>query len=300
MKTRQFGFTLLELLVVIVIIGILAAMLFPVLGRIQERGREVKCASNLRQLHMAAISYVSSQGARGRLPRAASAKVWHYDEETSTYGFSWQKGWVASHPENSANMKSYWWEAGGSLGTYCIRNGTLFDFLGDVGDESVYVCPTMAHVARKELTGQYRNVTRSYGMNMDLSHVIYTDIDGLSRKMLFADQGFNKMTEALQSLRDAAEVIVAPRNPSDTDLKDGSEGTQRFFRGIDGSIDYKKQAGANKADTREKIGELHGRKPGAKTGMANVIFADGHVEKVTYTETVYVSDGRWEYGKRVE
>ncbi len=292
MKNLRIGFTLMELLVVIVIIGILASLLFPVLGRIQDRGREVKCVSNLRQLHTAAMSYVNSN--EGRLPRAASAKVWKFDEETGEYGFSWQKGWVASYPEGTTEMKSYWWEAGTSNGTYCIHNGTLFDYLGDAGDESVYVCPTMAMKAREVMTDEYRNVTRSYGMNMDLSYAVYSDIDGLSRTILFADQGFELMPEASQSLKAIAGL------PSDTDLTDGSEGPQRFFRGLDGSIDYKKQSGSNKANTIERIGELHGRNPGANTGMANVIFADGHVEKVTYTETVYVCDGRWEFGKRVE
>lgn len=44
------GFTLLELLIVITIIAVLAAMLFPVTGSIIEQSRTVACASNLRQL----------------------------------------------------------------------------------------------------------------------------------------------------------------------------------------------------------------------------------------------------------
>jgi prepilin-type N-terminal cleavage/methylation domain-containing protein/prepilin-type processing-associated H-X9-DG protein len=297
MKNQKSGFTLIELLVVIVIISLLAAMLFPVLGRMQESGRDARCVSNLHQLHTAAINFMNASG--GRLPRAASAKVWHFDEDTEEYGFSWQRGWVASYPEATTGMKSFWWEASGSNGTYCITNGTLFNYLGDEGDESVYVCPTMVRKARSVMTGEYRNVTRSYGMNTELSNASYMNIDGLTRRMLFADQGFDKLTGALQSLRDAAPVVTAPRNPSDTDLKDGLEGTQRFFRGIDGSIDYKKQSGSNKADTREYLGELHGRKPGLNTGMANVVFADGHVEKIVYTNTTYVCEGQWEYGKPV-
>ena len=44
------GFTLLEILVVIVIIGVIAALAFPVYERTVEGGRASACISNLRQL----------------------------------------------------------------------------------------------------------------------------------------------------------------------------------------------------------------------------------------------------------
>jgi prepilin-type N-terminal cleavage/methylation domain-containing protein len=44
------GFTLLELLIVITIIGVLASMLFPAAQGMIDRSRTVSCASNLRQL----------------------------------------------------------------------------------------------------------------------------------------------------------------------------------------------------------------------------------------------------------
>ncbi len=49
MKARR-AFTLLELLVVIGIIAILAALLFPVLSRAKERGYRTQCLNNLKQL----------------------------------------------------------------------------------------------------------------------------------------------------------------------------------------------------------------------------------------------------------
>jgi len=51
------GFTLVELLVVIVIIGVLAGMLLPALTGVSERGKRLSCANNLREIHKMAVAY---------------------------------------------------------------------------------------------------------------------------------------------------------------------------------------------------------------------------------------------------
>lgn len=56
------GFTLLEVLVVVVIIGILAALLFPVLSVMRARAQRVQCMGNLRSLYVAAESYLQQNG----------------------------------------------------------------------------------------------------------------------------------------------------------------------------------------------------------------------------------------------
>lgn len=69
-KRTNKRFTLIELLVVVAIIGILAAMLLPVLSKARERARRVSCASNLKQIGLAAIMYSGDK--KGAFPAGST------------------------------------------------------------------------------------------------------------------------------------------------------------------------------------------------------------------------------------
>ncbi|MDR1283401.1 MAG: prepilin-type N-terminal cleavage/methylation domain-containing protein [Opitutaceae bacterium] len=64
MKNRAF--TLVELLTVIAIISILAAIIIPVTGRVREQARTTRCLAQMRQVGSAFLMYVNDN--RGNLP----------------------------------------------------------------------------------------------------------------------------------------------------------------------------------------------------------------------------------------
>jgi len=75
-ELRQRAFTLIELLVVIAVIGILAAVLLPVLSKAKDRARRVQCMNNLRQVNLALRMYGDSNSEK--FPQATSG-YWAWD-----------------------------------------------------------------------------------------------------------------------------------------------------------------------------------------------------------------------------
>ena len=83
-RSSGAAFTLIELLIVIAILAILAAILFPVFSKVRENARRTVCASNLKQLGLAWQLYAND-----------------YDEMAcpSYTGFdSWDFNCVPNHP----------------------------------------------------------------------------------------------------------------------------------------------------------------------------------------------------------
>ena len=63
-KILRYGFTLMELLIVIAIVSILAAILMPVFAQVREKARRTTCLSNENQIGIAFLQYIQDSDER--------------------------------------------------------------------------------------------------------------------------------------------------------------------------------------------------------------------------------------------
>jgi prepilin-type N-terminal cleavage/methylation domain-containing protein/prepilin-type processing-associated H-X9-DG protein len=123
----QAAFTLIELLTVIAIIGILAAILIPTVGAVRESARATQCVSNLRQIGVGLRMFAEDN--RGFLPVATNFTAGvqsHYN------------GWRPF--ENPYHTHPQW---SGQLGSYIkleSGNGS-----GNDGTPRVFVCRSVKY-----------------------------------------------------------------------------------------------------------------------------------------------------------
>lgn len=275
------GFTLVELLVVIGILGVLSAALLTSFSGVGEKAKMVKCASNMRGL----ASAVNSAAVGGAYPYAQSALYFTVSGSSSlSMRYGVHKGWISwldknvSYPlstESGSTQPSY---AGSADDVnYAITNGAIWQVVGKSRD--VYVCPE--HLAACRDAG-VQHPGWSYVMNAYFGYesepgkaaasasggIAAGSLKRADRVLLFAEIPALTLTN---KDRGAAKVSTAP----DVSLTGGNGSPE-----MDTCLEYKSIGG------NESIGFNHRK---GKQIVGHVAFADGHVEALALPK-----DGRFE------
>jgi len=135
------GFTLIELLVVVAVIGILAAMLLPVLAQSKSTAHSAQCMSNLRQLGLASELYWDDN----------HGACFSYIPAMTNYGVIYWFGWLGPGPEGQR--------------AFDLSLGALYPYLQA---SDVRLCPSLGYsLAQFKLKAD--GVVFSYGYNFYLS-----------------------------------------------------------------------------------------------------------------------------------
>ena len=153
---RPRGLSLVELLVVISVIAVLMALLHPILFRAREKGREVVCLNNLKQLQICAKLY-SADNDDYLLPNRS---VYAYDGNSlqPAQGFSRDMTWCAGLAPFDTTTEN-------------IKHGLLFQYNRST---DIYRCPSDKSFVRTtdgKLLSMRR--TRSYNLCQSINGLPY-------------------------------------------------------------------------------------------------------------------------------
>ena len=282
------GFTLVELLVVMAIMGILAAALTTQVKQARKMGQAIRCKANLKNLAQAAINYAVDRD-DNLMPWAGSHEVIDaatgWDGDLKKYyhlrpgWVSWIGGgpWVERHGDESRPCARS--SVAGKDCTFygdkdnvyrSITNGTLWVGLGR--DLSTYVCSTHKSVANRN---GMKDVMRSYVMNSYFGYDEPTASQGNASRHRYRSLG------SLSERGNAGGLLLFAELPAFTPSGGGwNDLNKSSGKAADGVLQMKIIGYNNVADTRyteEYIGFNHSV---GKQYAAHVAYADGHVDVV--------------------
>lgn len=242
--SHRRGFSLVELLVVVSVIGVLVSLLLPAVQASREAARRTNCASNLRQLGIALHGYVSAND--GKLP---PRKVDNDDRIADS---------IANPFNNPYRGKSRYWfgevdeNQPALTDRLSVENGTLTPFME--GNVQAYLCPNFAPSAVEPL--RYGTMVTGFDYNSTLApgttYKWSDDWSSLSLVNRCFQNPVGRVSEAKRTIAFAESAIIDYQPPFQL---------RENLGGLELPVDNDPS--------------IHFRHDGDR---ANVVFLDGHVE----------------------
>ncbi len=143
------GFTLVELLVVLAVVGILASLLLPALARAKAKGQGIFCLNNMRQLGYAWVMYADEH--TGRLPYNLGGDLTRHTAAPRTNA-NWVNNILSWEETDSDNTN-----------TATITQASLAPYANNA--VRIYRCPSDHVLSDRQIAAGWLGRIRSYSMN---------------------------------------------------------------------------------------------------------------------------------------
>jgi prepilin-type processing-associated H-X9-DG protein/prepilin-type N-terminal cleavage/methylation domain-containing protein len=164
MRSRSRAFTLIELLTVIAIIGVLAAIIIGSVSKVRDAARRSTCVSNLRQIGAAFPLYAADN--KGFYPAPQQT---NYTTSPAT-GQAYPTPYSATNPPPGTNPSTQSWQV--EITPYILRTQNYIWNVKDAsGQTNIAHCPSydLLFNTAASLSSQSNVSTAGYGMNVNMN-----------------------------------------------------------------------------------------------------------------------------------
>ena len=291
-RIRQFSFTLTELLVVIYIIGTLAALLMPSLTSAMAMSQRTACAAQLRQLGMAFASYTAD---------ASGALKWSWDQNQDNYYCTTNCQPYPGYFQSSFfTINGTGWDpTNGATATSGFPYNSAefgFAYYPYLNNAAVFTCPTQFRIQNRLGTFQpqsrYVSVCTNFGglvynhyrQNPNFGHYSI-GVGNRSESPAYADWAIDyRISGWLNWIRKPDSTVlnfdVSPYRFQYSQVASPACGLSQY-NGLAGDGNRSNPYNYTSTQYAPNIGFIHGTAGSSTRYLGNFSYVDGHVGTMT-------------------